>query len=335
MLAQIPIWTEQASVHAAQVDDLFFFILACTGGSFLLVLGLVIYFSFMYQRREGDEATPRILGSHKLELIWTVIPLLLFLVMYVWGVKVYQVSLNPPEDAMEVFVVGKQWMWKVQHPEGQREINALHLPVNRPVKLILTSEDVIHDFGIPAFRNKIDVVPGRYVTTWYEPTKTGEFHIFCDQYCGLGHADMVGTLTVMPQKDYDEWARGRSEGSLALEGRKLFLKLQCVSFHSNDSGARAPVLEGIFGSRIPLQGGRTIQVDEAYIRESILNPRAKVHEGWNPIMPTFKGLVSEEDLWKVITYIKTLQPGQTPKRTEEFPAPIGAPTELSPGGGKN
>lgn len=336
MLAQFTIWPEQASAHASQVDDLFFFILACTGGAFVLVLVLVTLFSFLYQRRSDSDVTPRILGSHELELMWTLIPLVLFLVMFVWGVKVYNVPLNPPPDAMEVFVSGKQWMWKIQHPNGQREINALHIPVNQPVKLKLISEDVIHDFAIPAFRNKVDVIPGRYVNTWYLPTKIGTYHIFCDQYCGQGHAAMVGTCHVMSQEDYEKWSSGYSEGSLALEGRKLFLKLQCLSCHSNDSGARAPVLEGIYGTRVPLQGGRSVLVDEAYIRESILNPRAKIHEGWTPVMPTYKGQVSEEDLWKVISYIKTLGRGDTPKRTEEFPAPIGAPQEFetSPGNKK-
>jgi len=216
-------------------------------------------------------------------------------------------------------------MWKVQHPDGQREINQLHIPVGRPVKLTLTSEDVIHDFFVPAFRTKIDVIPGRYVQTWFHPNKVGEYHLFCSQYCGTSHSQMVGKVFVMERDEYREWLDRYAEGSLALEGRKLFLKLQCITCHSADAEARAPVLEGLYGKTVPLRNGRTVLADDGYLRESILYPEAKVVQGWEPIMPTFKGQADEEDLIKLLSYIKSLRPGQTPVRNEEFLPPLGAP----------
>jgi cytochrome c oxidase subunit II len=323
----VPLFPEQASTIASRVDYLFFFLLAVTGAMAMLVSVLVIYFAVRYRRRKGGERTPRILGSVRLEIFWSITPLLFFVVMFAWGASIFNAVAWAPEGAMEVFVVGKQWMWKIQHPDGQREINELHVPVGRPVKLTLTSEDVIHDFFVPAFRTKIDVLPGRYVSTWYEPTKVGRYHLFCAQYCGTNHAGMVGWVTVMEPVEYQAWLDSKAEGSLALAGRKLFLKLQCITCHSANSRARAPVLEGLYGNAVHLQNGGTVTADDAYIRESILYPRAKVVQGWEPIMPTFKGQVNEEELIQLIAFIKSLGPGQTPTRTEQFPAPLGAPTE--------
>jgi len=326
MFADVPLFPEQASTYAEQVDHLLFFLMAVTGSVALLVTVLILWFSWRYRRSRVGPKTSRGGGVFRLEVFWTVVPFLIFLVMFVWGAKVYSTLLNPPPDAMEVYVVGKQWMWKIQHSGGQREINALHLPVNRPVKLTLTSEDVIHDFFVPAFRVHIDVIPGRYVSTWYKPTKTGTYHLFCSQYCGTSHADMKGTVTVMEPGDYEAWLAARAEGSLALEGRKLFLKLQCISCHSADSHAHAPVLEALYGRTVRLEHGTTV-ADEAYLRESILQPRAKIVQGWKPIMPTFQGQVSEEDLIRLIAFLKALRPGGTPDRNETSPAPVGAPNE--------
>jgi cytochrome c oxidase subunit II len=222
-------------------------------------------------------------------------------------------------------VIGKQWMWKVQHPGGQREINELHIPVGRPVKLTLISEDVIHDFGVPAFRMKVDVLPNRYVGVWYQPTRTGRFRLFCNQYCGTGHAQMIGVVTVMPPEEYESWLREKAEGSPALEGRKLFLKLQCVTCHSADSEARAPVLEGLYGRNVPLRGGGTAVADRDYIRDSILDPRKQIVSGWEPIMPTFREQVTEDDLLQLIAYIRSLGPSETPDRNEDASAPVGTP----------
>ena len=255
----------------------------------------------------------------------------------------------PPEADNEViYVVGKQWMWKIQHDDGVREINELHLQIDQPVKLTLISEDVIHSFGVPGFRDKIDTLPGRYVTTWYHPNKAGKYHLYCDQLCGTGHSQMIGWVHVMERAEFDAWKNGQrpqgdgpTDGSLAWLGRQLFLKLQCISCHSNKG--RAPTLEGIWGTMVPLKGGGTVKVDAGYVRESILHPKWKIHEGWEPIMPTFEGqladdpalnLSEEEVLVRLIAFIKTLGPGQTPVRTEQFPPPIGAPTELPEGGKK-
>jgi cytochrome c oxidase subunit 2 len=249
--------------------------------------------------------------------------------MFVWGAEIFLDVAQPPPDAMEIFVVGKRWMWKFQHQTGQREINEIHIPVGRPVKLTLTSEDVIHDLFVPAFRTKIDVLPGRYVHTWFQATKPGRYHLFCSQYCGTNHSGMVGWVTVQEPAEFSDWLNSHAEGSLALQGRKLFLKLQCVTCHSANAKARAPVLEGLYGQTVPLQDGRKVIADEAYLRESILNPRAKIVAGWEPIMPTFDGqladpsedLTQEEALIRLLAFLKALKPGQTPVRTEDFPPP--------------
>jgi cytochrome c oxidase subunit 2 len=218
-------------------------------------------------------------------------------------------------------------MWKLQHPEGQREINELHVPVGQPIKLTLTSEDVIHSFYVPAFRTKVDLLPGRYVYTWFHPTVPGRYHLFCAEYCGTNHAGMRGEVVVMDPAEYQDWLNHNAEGSLALEGRKLFLQLQCISCHVAGPQARAPVLEKLYGQIVPLRGGGNTLADDNYIRNSILKPQSQVVLGWEPIMPTFEGQVSEDDLIKLIAFIKSLEPGQTPQRNEESnpPAPITTP----------
>jgi cytochrome c oxidase subunit II len=334
MLENFPLLPERASTLAGHVDALYWYITAVTGVAFLLVTACLTYFCARYARKGAGERTPRILGSHRLELIWSITPLFFFLSFFFWGAWVYDLTLYPPADAQEVFVVGKQWMWKLQHPGGQREINELHVPVGRPIKLTMTSEDVIHSFGVPAFRFKVDVLPGRYTQTWFTATKPGRFHLFCDQYCGTLHSQMVGTIVVMEPAEYEAWLRGQVEkmtdGSLAWQGKQLFLRLQCITCHSANARARAPVLEELYRSRVPVKGGRPVIADDAYIRESILHPRAKEHEGWSPIMPTYQGQVSEEDIIKLIAYIKSLRKGETPIRTEDFPPPVGAPTTPPP-----
>jgi cytochrome c oxidase subunit 2 len=321
MTSPVEAFPARASDMAYHVDALFFFMMISTGIVALGVFVMLIYFSVKYRRRTPPRPTPRILGGISLELFWTITPFFIFLVMFWWGARIYLTMAQPPAGAMDVYVVGKQWMWKVQHPQGQREINALHLPVGQPVKLTLTSEDVIHDFFVPAFRTKIDVIPGRYVYEWFTPTVPGTYHIFCSQYCGTNHAGMRGELHVMDPADYQKWLNLQAEGSLALEGRKLFLKLQCITCHVAGPKAHAPILESLYGATVPLQGGRTTVADDNYIRESILNPRARVVLGWEPIMPTFEGEVSEEDLIKLIAFIKSLGPGETPQRNEESVPP--------------
>lgn len=326
MFAEIPLFPEQASTHAARVDALFFFLSAVCGTMAVLIASLLLYFAFKYRRRAEDDRTPRILGNDPLEWFWTVAPFGVFIIMFIWGANLYTSVATPPPDAPEVFVVGKQWMWKIQHPDGQREINELHVPVDRPVKLTLTSEDVVHDFFVPAFRIKIDVIPGRYVQTWFHPTKIGRYHLFCSQYCGTSHSNMVGTVVVMERDDYRNWLDSQeATGSLADQGRQLFLKLQCITCHSANAEARAPVLEGLYSRTVQLKNNRSVLADDAYLRESILYPEEKVVQGWEPIMPTFKGQVDEEDLIKLLAYIKSLRPGRTPVRNEEASPPLDAP----------
>src|SRR4029079_14186721 len=215
---------------------------------------------------------------------------------------------RPPDEALNTYAVGKQWMWKFQHLDGQREINELHVPVGRAVKMIMTSEDVIHDFFVPAFRVKADVLPGRYTTVWFEPTKPGRYHLFCAEYCGTKHSRMIGEVVAMERSDYQTWLSGGvPEGSLASTGAKLSADLACNTCHRPDAQGRGPVLEGLFGKTVTLQSGETVTVDEAYVRESILQPAAKVAQGFQPIMPTFQGLVSEEQLLELIEYVKSLR----------------------------
>ena len=226
--------------------------------------------------------------------------------MFLWGASLYFTTMRPPEDALELYVVGKQWMWYFQHPEGPREINELHVPVGRPVKLIMTSQDVIHSFYVPAFRIKMDVVPGRYTTTWFEATKTGEYHLFCAEYCGTAHAGMGGYVHVMKPTQYEQWLGGGLGGEpLAMAGERLFEQLGCGTCHRADGGGLGPVLRGLFGKPVQLQTGERVVADERYIRESILHPRAQIVEGYPPIMPPFEGQISEEGLLQIIAYIKS------------------------------
>jgi cytochrome c oxidase subunit II len=362
MILQHTIMPEQASEMAWHVDNVIWFITVVTGLTGIGVYLAILVFCIIYRRRTpnalGPAPTPRVLGSHKLELAWTVIPLLLFLGMYAWGAWVYNMALHPPPDAPEVYVVGKQWMWKIQYPGGQRVIlgqnsltygkdiggeghfdGVMVLPVGQPVKIVVTSEDVIHDFGIPAFRQKIDAVPGQYRSIWYLPTKTGTYDIFCDQYCGTNHSLMVGKVKVVEPAEYQAWLDGTwktgpgknsVDGSLAHQGRQLFQKLNCIQCHDAQK-SKAPILEEIYNTRRPLKGGGTAIADDNYLRESIRRPRAKVREGWEPIMPAFgPEKVSEEDLIKVIAYIKSLKKGEMPVRTDDWVAPVGAPTEPVP-----
>jgi cytochrome c oxidase subunit 2 len=245
----------------------------------------------------------------------------LFMTIFFWSAWSYVSMIRPPDDAMEVYVVGKQWMWKVQHPGGQREINELHVPVGKPVKLLMTSEDVIHDFFVPAFRVKQDVVPGRYSTLWFQATKPGRFHLFCGEYCGTDHSRMIGSIVVMERADYDEWLSQKADLSMAQRGRQLFLKHQCITCH-NRQNQRAPLLENLYLKTVALQDGGTVVADERYLTESIRNPKVKIVAGFRPIMPPFSPeQLDEGQLQDLIAFIKSLREGQTPTRNEETPPP--------------
>ena len=275
----------------------------------------MVYFAARYRHRKGVLAE-QIDGSTPLEITWSIIPLGVFMVIFAWGAVVYFKSRTPPRDATEVYVVAKQWMWKLEHAEGQREINQLHVPVGRDVKLIMTSQDVIHSFFVPAFRMKQDVLPGRYTVAWFHATKAGTYHLFCAEYCGTQHSGMIGSIIVQEPADYQAWMSGGSTGPLSATGEKIFAELGCVTCHRSDTQGRGPSLQGVFGRPVLLQDGRTLTADENYIRESILDPGAKVVNGFKPVMPTFQGLVSEEQLNALVAYVKSLsQPSQSGAKT--------------------
>jgi cytochrome c oxidase subunit II len=308
-MPSFPLFPVEASTMAGKVDALYFFLVAVSAFFVILIAALVVFFGIRYRRRERGQVGETVVPSLALELTWTIIPLGLGLVMFAWGANLYFSEARPPAETLDIYVVGKQWMWKFQHLDGQREINELHVPVGRAVRLTGTSEDVIHSFFVPAFRLKADMIPGRYTTLWFNATKTGRYHLFCAEYCGTKHSGMTGTIIVMAPSEYQAWLSGgaAAEGSLAAQGQKTFQDLACSSCHRADGQGRGPVLEGVFGSRVSLNDGRTVVADEAYLRESVLSPSAKVVAGYQPIMPTFQGLVSEEQLLILIEYIKSLK----------------------------
>ncbi len=307
----IQFFPEQASSIAGHVDGLYLYLVLVSAFFSLLIAVLIIVFAVKYRRRSEAEVPKPIHGGLLLEITWSVIPLGLAMVMFAWGASIFFTESRPPADSMEIYVTGKQWMWKVQHMEGQREINELHIPINRDIKLTLTSEDVIHDFYVPAFRTKTDVLPGRYTTEWFRPTKAGEYHIFCAEYCGTKHSGMVGTVYVMEPQQFDAWLTGGgAQGSLAQKGEALFQQLGCVTCHQAeaDRQGRCPNLHGIFGRPQELTNGQVVTVDPAYIKESILNPSAKIVAGYQNIMPTFQGLVTEDGIQQLIEYVKSIGP---------------------------
>jgi len=273
---------------------------------FVLTL-LILYFAIKYRRRDEDEIPRPIRASHRLEAVWIVVPFFVTMGIFAWGAGIYYRMYRPPEEAIDVYVVGKQWMWKFQHLDGHREINELHVPVGRKVKLTMTTEDVIHSFFVPAFRIKMDVVPGKYSTIWFEPTKAGRYHLFCAEYCGTSHSGMIGWIDVLEAPEYQAWlGGGAAGGSLSASGEQLFQQLACNTCHKADGTGRGPSLQGAFGKPVQLSNGQRVEVDEAYVRESITNPKAKVVAGYEPIMPTFQGQVSEEQLVQLIAYIRSL-----------------------------
>ncbi|HYK22377.1 MAG TPA: cytochrome c oxidase subunit II [Pyrinomonadaceae bacterium] len=327
MQTYIPLVPDSASTFSWKVDALYFYLSGVTLFFALLISGTLIFFVIRYRRRSPYEIPRPIAGSHKLETLWTVIPFVIAMTMFAWGARVYFDQYKMPSNAVEVYVVGKQWMWKLQHATGQREINELHVPVGRKIKLIMTSEDVIHDFFVPAFRTKADVVPGKYTTLWFEATTPGTYHLFCAEYCGMNHSGMTGSIIVMEPREFDNWLSGNT-GSMtpATAGQQLFQTLGCVSCHgANGEGGRGPTLAGIFGKMQQLQTGESVRVDEGYVRESILNPQAKIVTGFGPIMPTFQGQISEDQLVQLVAYIKSLQAGGQTPATAASPAAASSP----------
>jgi cytochrome c oxidase subunit II len=298
----IPVWPRAGSSMASQVDRLFLLELSISFAMTLLIFGTIFVFAIKYRRRSPDERPRPIRGSMALETLWTGIPLVLFMGFFFWGARIFYANSDPPKDALQIYVVGKQWMWYVQHPEGQREINALHVPVGRPVQLILTSQDVIHSFFLPEFRIKKDAVPGMYTTEWFRATKTGSYHLFCAQYCGTNHSHMIGTLYVMKGAEYAQWLGGGRGESMAQAGAQLYQRLGCANCH----GVICPNLNGLYMKGVGLTDGRVVRADEAYLRESILDPGAKIVAGFPNIMPSFRGQVTEVGILELIAYIKSL-----------------------------
>jgi cytochrome c oxidase subunit II len=336
LIADFPLFPDQASTMAPKVDALYLFLIALTGTVSLLIFATIFYFAVKYRRRPGNEVAQDYEPPKILEITWIVVPSILFLGIFVWASWVYFQLARVPDNSLQIYATGKQWMWKFQHPGGQREINALHVPVNRPIKITMASEDVIHSLYFPAFRVKMDVLPNRYRTMWFQATKTGRYHIFCAEYCGTLHSGMVGWVEVMEPTAYQTWLAGGSEGSMASQGEKLFQKYACNTCHTNDATGRGPALVGVYGSSVFLSDSTIVKVDDNYIRESILNPQAKIVKGFGPpsVMPTFQGQINEDDLLKLLAYVKSLGVEHAPtpvvESAQSFQTSAGAPVGATP-----
>jgi cytochrome c oxidase subunit 2 len=307
----LPFWPPTASGYASQINVLFGALLivgALTAG---LVFFLMLFFANKYRHGSNADRSGTTKKTWRFEVSWTAATLLIFVGLAVWGADIYLHLYNPPANAVQIFVVGKQWMWKAQHPGGQREINALHVPVGQPIRLVLASQDVIHSFFIPALRIKQDVVPGRYETMWFRADKVGRYHLFCAEYCGTDHAHMGGWITVMEPRDFGRWLQAQGgEETLAAQGKDLFRRYGCSGCHETGGTVRAPRLEGVFGSPVPLSDGSVVVADERYVRDSILDPKAQVAAGYAPGMPTFAGQIGEDDLAKLVAYVESIGPEQ-------------------------
>ena len=305
-MTNFALFPPEASKLAPEMDALLFFEILVSLVGLTIVILLVTSFCILYSKERHPVAT-QIEGSTLLEATWTIIPLGLFLLMFVWGALIYFRVYTPPANAMNIYVVGKQWMWKAEHPGGQHEINALHIPTGKPIQLTLISQDVFHSFSIPAFRVKREAIPGRYTSVWFEATTPGTYHLFCTQYCGTNHSAMIGDIVVLTPDGYKQWLAGSTSGmSLAQNGERLFASLSCNACHNAKPDARGPNLANVYGAKLPLASGGTVLADDAYLRESILNPSQHITQGYAPIMPTYQGQVSEEGLIDLVEYIKNL-----------------------------
>ncbi len=319
MLSSIPLFPAQASTFAADVDKLYFLILAVTSFFAIAVVIFVAIFAIKYQDHSGTQVGAPIHGSIPLELAWSFIPFVISIGIFAYATIVYFELVRPPAETLQIYSTGKRWMWRFQHINGRAEINELHVPKGRPVKITFTSEDVLHDIYIPAFRVKADAIPGRYSEIWFEPSQTGYFHLFCAEYCGTKHSGMIGRVVVMEPRDYQAWLSGSDGQPLAVRGQQLFQQLACVTCHLNDGTGRGPSLAGVYGSKVELANGAGVVADDGYIRESILTPQMKLVSGFQPVMPTFQGLVNEEGVMSLIEYIKSL-PAPAPAQATTAPA---------------
>ena len=332
MFPDIPLFPDQASTLAPAVDNLYFFILAVTAFFALLVAILVTVFAIKYRDKTGDKVGAPIHGSIALEIGWSFVPFVVAMVMFGWSANVFFQIVRAPDQALEIYSTSKQWMWRFQHIDGQSEINELHVPLGLPVKVTFTSEDVIHSLYVPAFRVKADAIPGRYSSIWFTATQTGEFHLFCAEYCGTQHSGMVGKVIVMEPNDYQAWLSGDTGLSMAARGEQLFQQLGCQSCHLADSSGRGPSLSGVYGSQALLANGAAATIDDAYVRESILTPQMKLVAGYGPLMPTFQGLVNEESVMSLIEYIKSLPSTGEAPAAEQVGAVVQADPVAADGG---
>ena len=315
-LTNSAIFPREASTVAPYMDQLYLFLIGITIVGLALVMALIFGFSYRY-RKQVHPVAEQIEGSTLLEATWTIIPLGIFLVTFVWGAFLYFRIYTPPTNSMNIYIVGKQWMWKAEHPGGQHEINELHVPIGRPIQLTLISQDVFHSYSLPEFRVKREVIPGRYTTVWFEATNPGTYHLFCTQYCGTDHSRMIGEVTAMLPEEYKKWTEQSTSGmSLAQNGERIFASMGCNACHSGNPAARGPNLAGVYGSKIQLANGSVQLADEAFIRDTILNPSQHLPAGYAPIMPTYKGQISEDGLIDLVEYLKQLNTNYRVQQTQ-------------------
>ena len=336
MIPGLCVLVAPASSVAAEYDLLFWILVAVCGVVALAIAVFVVYSAIRYHRRSENELPPQIRGNTRLEIIWTVIPLFIFMGMFAWGAELYFEIERPPRNATEIYVVARQWMWKLQTLDGRREIDELHVPVGKPVKLIMTSQDVIHSFFVPAFRIKQDVLPDRYTTVWFNPDKPGKYHLFCAEYCGARHSGMIGYIYAMEPREYSLWlSQGAAEGSLASTGEKYFHQFGCANCHHFDGHGPCPDLKGLYQRNVLISTGQYVVADESYLRESIVDPGAKIVAGFTNYMPVFKGRITEEQLIALIAYIKAIGPEagtQQPSSAGDIPKTYAVPPGISGAG---
>ena len=324
-LLQVQLIPEQASTFAVEVDLFYIALWLLTIVFTIGVAAAAAYLMHKYKRQRDDQIGVNVHGAMILEVTWTVIPFVMAMGIFLWGAKLYYEMYKEPREALEIFVTGKQWMWRAQHPDGRREINELHIPTGRRVKLTMTSEDVLHAYYIPAFRTKTDVVPGRYTTTWFEPTKAGSYHLFCAEYCGTQHSGMIGTVHVLEPAAYQAWLADGGENVTPAEvGKKIFASLACNTCHKEDNSGRGPSLLGVYGSQVKLTSGQSVLADDAYVRESILRPHTQIVAGYPLMMGTYQGQMTEEQIVQVIAYLKSI--GKQEASAASAPATTAAPT---------
>ncbi len=310
MMGNFPLFPEQASTLAPRVDLLYFFEIGISGFFTVLICAFILFFAARYRRGSRVDRSRPPTSSKAMEVLWIGVPLVLGMVMFTWGAILFFEDYEVPGGALEISVVAKQWMWYLQHAQGRSEINELHVPLGRPVKLTMTSQDVIHSFYVPSFRVKQDVLPGRYTTMWFQPTQVGRYHLYCAEYCGTYHSAMGGWVVVMEPSSFERWLSAGGVGpSMAEEGERLFVQHHCAGCHRGSQTVRAPRLETVYGRPVPIQTGgqvRFVTADATYIRDSILRPQAQIVAGYEPLMPSFEGQISEPDLMKIIAYIKSI-----------------------------